>query len=122
MDPDLTPVEFNTAMLNDHDLLHGGIADLVIENRASARRWARLVELYRRQPDTEGNFAIVNVTVSLETLAGLREDPGQLSGGTVIPAELARAIATREGATTRPSTPARNARTARVRWWSLTSR
>jgi hypothetical protein len=42
---------------------------------------------------------ILNVTVSLETLAGLRDDPGQLSGGTVIPADLARAIATRDGAT-----------------------
>lgn len=42
---------------------------------------------------------IINVTVPLETLAGLSDDPGQLSGGTVIPADLARAIATREGAT-----------------------
>jgi hypothetical protein len=42
---------------------------------------------------------IINVTVSLETLAGLRDDPGRLAGGTVIPADLARAIATREGAT-----------------------
>jgi hypothetical protein len=31
--------------------------------------------------------------------AGLRDDPGQLSGGTVVPAALARIIATREGAT-----------------------
>jgi Domain of unknown function (DUF222)/HNH endonuclease len=42
---------------------------------------------------------IINVTVGWETLAGLRDDPGLLSGGTVIPAELARAIAMREGAT-----------------------
>jgi len=42
---------------------------------------------------------IINVTVPLETLAGLRDDPGELSGGTAIPAELARAIATSEGAT-----------------------
>jgi hypothetical protein len=42
---------------------------------------------------------IINVTVPLETLAGLRDDPATLSGGTVIPAELARAIATSEGAT-----------------------
>jgi len=42
---------------------------------------------------------IINVTVPLETLAGLSDDPGQLSGGTVIPADLARAIATSEGAT-----------------------
>jgi len=47
------------------------------------------------------NYArpIINVTVPLETLAGLSDDPGQLSGGTVIPADLARAIATSEGAT-----------------------
>ena len=49
---------FNTAVLNDHDLLLGGVVDLVTENQASARRWARLVELYRRQPDTEGNFSM----------------------------------------------------------------
>jgi hypothetical protein len=42
---------------------------------------------------------VVNVTVPLETLAGPADDPGQLSGGQVIPADLARAIATREGAT-----------------------
>lgn len=42
---------------------------------------------------------IINVTVPLETLAGLSDDPGQLCGGAVIPADLARAIATREGAT-----------------------
>ena len=42
---------------------------------------------------------IVNVTVSLETLAGLRDDPATLSGGAVIPADLARAIATKDGAT-----------------------
>lgn len=40
---------------------------------------------------------IINVTVPLETLAGLSDDPGQLSGGAVIPADLARAIATSEG-------------------------
>lgn len=42
---------------------------------------------------------IINVTVPFETLAGLSDDPGQLSGGAVIPADLARAIATSEGAT-----------------------
>ncbi len=42
---------------------------------------------------------IINVTVPYETLAGINDDPGQLSGGTVIPADLARAIATSEGAT-----------------------
>ena len=49
---------FNTAVLNDHDLLYGGVEDLVAENRASARRWARLVELHRRHPDTDGNFSM----------------------------------------------------------------
>jgi hypothetical protein len=39
---------FNTAVLSDHDLLLGGIVDLVEENRANARRWARLVEIHRR--------------------------------------------------------------------------
>jgi hypothetical protein len=50
--------DFNTSVLNDHDLLHGGVMDLVIENQASARRWARLVELHRRHPDTGGNFSM----------------------------------------------------------------
>src|SRR5690242_3486944 len=49
---------FNTAVLNDHDLLFGGVEDLVAENRASARRWARLLELHRRHPDTDGNFSM----------------------------------------------------------------
>lgn len=48
--------EFNTAVLNDHDLVLGGVVDLVAENRASARRWARMVELYRRRPVTEGGL------------------------------------------------------------------
>ncbi len=42
---------------------------------------------------------IINVTVPLETLAGISDDPGVLSGGKVIPADLARAIATSQGAT-----------------------
>lgn len=42
--------DFSTAVLNDHDLLYGGVVDLVEENRASARRWARMVEIHRRQP------------------------------------------------------------------------
>ncbi len=42
---------------------------------------------------------IINVTVPLETLAGLTDEPGRLSGGTVIPADLARAIALKPGAT-----------------------
>jgi len=50
--------DFNTAVLNDRDLLYGGVVDLVAENRASARRWARLVELHRRHPDTDGNFSM----------------------------------------------------------------
>ena len=33
---------------------------------------------------------IINVTVPLETLAELTDEPGRLSGGTVIPADLAR--------------------------------
>jgi hypothetical protein len=58
MDPDQADVEFNTGVLNDQDLLYGGVDDVVVENRANARRWARLVELFRRQPDTEGRFAM----------------------------------------------------------------
>jgi hypothetical protein len=58
MDSQFDEVEFNTEVLSDHDLLHGGIGDVVAENLANARRWARLVELYRRQPDTGGNFAM----------------------------------------------------------------
>jgi hypothetical protein len=42
---------------------------------------------------------IVNVTVPIQTLMGLSDDPGVLSGGTVIPAGLARMIAQEPGAT-----------------------
>jgi hypothetical protein len=42
---------------------------------------------------------IVNVTVPIQTLMGLSDDPGVLSGGTVIPAGLARMIADRPGST-----------------------
>jgi hypothetical protein len=58
MRPDLPDEPFNTEVLTDHDLLHGGISDVVIENQANARRWARMVELHRRAPDTDGNFAM----------------------------------------------------------------
>jgi len=58
MDPLVSDSEFNTAVLTDHDLLRGGITDVVMENQANARRWARLVELHRRQPDTDGSFAM----------------------------------------------------------------
>lgn len=53
-----TTTEFNASVLNDHDLLLEGVLDVVVENHASARRWARLVELHRRRPDTDGNFAM----------------------------------------------------------------
>lgn len=42
---------------------------------------------------------IINVTVPIQTLMGIADDPGELSGGTVIPASLARVIAQRPGAT-----------------------
>jgi len=53
---------FSTAVLTDHELLYGGVVDLVVENRAGARRWARLVELHRRRPEIDpgvsGNFPV----------------------------------------------------------------
>lgn len=42
---------------------------------------------------------VINVTVPIQTLMGIADHPGELSGGTVIPASLARAIAHRPGAT-----------------------
>lgn len=42
---------------------------------------------------------IVNVTVPIQTLMGIADHPGELSGGAVIPAGLARVIAQRPGAT-----------------------
>ncbi len=42
---------------------------------------------------------IVNVTVPVQTLLGIADHPGVLSGGTVIPAGLARAIASQPDAT-----------------------
>jgi hypothetical protein len=38
---------------NDHELLAGGLADQLAENRAAARRSARLVEFFRRQEARE---------------------------------------------------------------------
>jgi Domain of unknown function (DUF222) len=42
---------------------------------------------------------IVNLTVPVQTVMGLSDDPGVLSGGTVIPAGLARMIAQQPGST-----------------------
>jgi hypothetical protein len=42
---------------------------------------------------------IVNLTVPIQTVMGLSDDPGVLSGGTVVPAGLARMIAQRPGST-----------------------
>ena len=48
-----------------------------------------------------GKFArpVINVTVSLETLAGFSDDPGTLAGAGAIPPELARLIAAHPGST-----------------------
>jgi len=42
---------------------------------------------------------IINVTVPIQTVMGLSDDPATLSGGTVIPASLARRIASEPGST-----------------------
>jgi hypothetical protein len=42
---------------------------------------------------------VVNLTVPIQTVMGLSDDPGVLSGGRVVPAGLARAIAQTPGAT-----------------------
>jgi len=42
---------------------------------------------------------IVNLTVPIQTVMGISDDPGVLSGGTVVPASLARMIAQRPGST-----------------------
>ena len=42
---------------------------------------------------------IINLTVPIQTLMGLSDDPGVLSGGTVVPASLARMIAQQPGGT-----------------------
>jgi hypothetical protein len=42
---------------------------------------------------------ITNLTVPIQTLMGLADDPGELSGGTVVPASLARMIAQEPGGT-----------------------
>lgn len=48
-----------------------------------------------------GNYArpVINVTVPLATLAGFSDEPGVLSGGEAIPAELARLVAQDPGST-----------------------
>lgn len=42
---------------------------------------------------------IVNLTVPIQTVMGLADEPGELSGGTVVPASLARMIADEPGST-----------------------
>jgi hypothetical protein len=42
---------------------------------------------------------IVNLTVPVQTVMGLSDDPGVLSGGTVVPASLGRMIAQQPGST-----------------------
>jgi hypothetical protein len=42
---------------------------------------------------------VVNVTVPIQTLMGVSDDPGVLTGGTVLPATLARMIAQKPGST-----------------------
>jgi hypothetical protein len=42
---------------------------------------------------------VINVTVPIQTLIGVSDHPGQLSGGTLIPAGLARSIAAQPGST-----------------------
>lgn len=42
---------------------------------------------------------VVNLTVPIQTVMGLSDDPGMLSGGTVVPAALARVIAQQPGGT-----------------------
>jgi hypothetical protein len=42
---------------------------------------------------------IVNLTVPIQTVMGLADEPGELSGGTVVPASLARMIAHEPGGT-----------------------
>jgi hypothetical protein len=42
---------------------------------------------------------IINLTVPIQTVMGLSDDPGVLSGGTVVPASLARMIAQQPGGT-----------------------
>ena len=97
MDPgaDLTDVD-------DRALLAGGVADAVLEAQANARRWARLDLLVGRSegvPTPAYARPIVNVTVPIQTLMGVADMPGTLSGGTVIPAGLCRAIASQPDAT-----------------------
>lgn len=52
-----------------------------------------LDDLIRRHPSGAYARPVVNVTVPIQTLMGVSEEPGVLSGGNPIPAELARIIA-----------------------------
>lgn len=64
MGADQPTTEFSTEMLNDHDLLLGGAADAMEENRANARRWARMIAFFRRREaatrhqDPDDHFAL----------------------------------------------------------------
>ena len=52
-------------LLGDHELLAGGVADGVVEARAAARRWARLVEFHRRRESDHRARAAVSPRFTL---------------------------------------------------------
>lgn len=85
------------------DLIQGrlavGATDADLEQDETASGEDPVTTFERRE--SVGRFArpVVNVTVSMETLMGLSDEPGELAGGRLIPAELAREIALSPGST-----------------------
>ena len=75
--------------MSDHDLLAGGVEDLVTENAAAARRLARLVEFHRRCADRAAPAGHFTLTPVQETVVEVGELWG-LSPGRVR-SELQRA-------------------------------
>lgn len=85
------------------DLIHGRLtvgatdADLELDETTTGDDPATTFQ----RKESVGRFArpVINVTVSVETLMGVSDEPGVLSGGELIPAELAREIALSPGST-----------------------
>jgi hypothetical protein len=66
---------------------------------AGARTDSAAGDWFTRLPALGYARPIINVTVPIQTLMGVSDDPAVLSGGTVVPATLARMIAQQPGST-----------------------
>jgi hypothetical protein len=117
MGPEPSSIEFNTEMLNDHDLLYDGVRDVVIENRANARRWARLVELHWRACAHPPPSASSTTSPSGPLAPPARQPPTGCAAATTRPSTPASNDPASTGNTTSPVEPGE--RQGVCRWYAL---